>query len=171
MVFLLNPDPNGLFGGGQTANDNAAVQSADGKHSSMSGQQHREQYYATVRKPQSQSPCRDSANALERIPEYSEDIYPYATFHLPDQENLSAAPSRHSSAANATATGGVYDTRESMSANQVSTKKNICMVCFFKSKTYALLRFVYIRRLAAVAVSAVVANQNHKNPNPKNTIR
>lgn len=117
----LITDPNGFFGGGQSgANNIAAVQSVDGKHSAMSGQQHREQYYATVRKPQSQSPCRDSANALERIPEYSEDIYPYATFHLPDQENLSAAPSRHSSAANATTTAGVYDTRESMSANQVS---------------------------------------------------
>lgn len=53
----------------------------------------REQYYATVRKPSQQSPCRE-VNALERIPEYSEDIYPYATFHLPEQENLSANPIR-----------------------------------------------------------------------------
>lgn len=53
----------------------------------------REQYYATVRKPGQQSPCRE-VNALERIPEYSEDIYPYATFHLPEQENLSANPIR-----------------------------------------------------------------------------
>lgn len=53
----------------------------------------REQYYATVRKPGQQSPCREMS-ALERIPEYSEDIYPYATFHLPEQENLSANPIR-----------------------------------------------------------------------------
>lgn len=106
----------------------------------MSGQQHREQYYATVRKPQSQSPCRDSANALERIPEYSEDIYPYATFHLPDQENLSAAPSRHSSAANAASTAGVYDTRESMSANQVSTRR-VGFLLRSKITTYFQLMF------------------------------
>lgn len=53
----------------------------------------REQYYATVRKPGQQSPCRE-VSALERIPEYSEDIYPYATFNLPEQENLSANPMR-----------------------------------------------------------------------------
>ncbi|XP_065334249.1 cell adhesion molecule Dscam2-like isoform X1 [Cloeon dipterum] len=41
----------------------------------------REQYYATVRKPPP-SPAPDFAT-LECIPEYSEDIYPYATFHVP----------------------------------------------------------------------------------------
>ncbi|XP_076675907.1 cell adhesion molecule Dscam2 isoform X2 [Andrena cerasifolii] len=40
----------------------------------------REQYYATVRKPP-RSPIHDMAT-LEKIPEYSEDIYPYATFQL-----------------------------------------------------------------------------------------
>ncbi|XP_014609542.1 PREDICTED: Down syndrome cell adhesion molecule-like protein Dscam2 isoform X8 [Polistes canadensis] len=40
----------------------------------------REQYYATVRKPL-RSPIREMAT-LEKIPEYSEDIYPYATFQL-----------------------------------------------------------------------------------------
>ncbi|XP_044016307.1 Down syndrome cell adhesion molecule-like protein Dscam2 isoform X2 [Aphidius gifuensis] len=40
----------------------------------------REQYYATVRKPL-RSPCHEMGT-LERIPEYSEDIYPYATFQL-----------------------------------------------------------------------------------------
>lgn len=54
----------------------------------------REQYYTTVRKP-SQSPCRD-IGALERIPEYSEDIYPYATFHLPEQESMAGNPQRQS---------------------------------------------------------------------------
>lgn len=51
--------------------------------------QHREQYYGTMRKSCQQSPG-DSVVALERIPEYSEDIYPYATFHLPEHENQSA---------------------------------------------------------------------------------
>ncbi|KAK6620098.1 hypothetical protein RUM44_006498 [Polyplax serrata] len=41
---------------------------------------HREQYYATVKKPL-KSPVRDLPT-LERIPEYAEDIYPYATFQL-----------------------------------------------------------------------------------------
>ncbi|KAG7165542.1 Down syndrome cell adhesion molecule-like protein 2-like 10, partial [Homarus americanus] len=44
----------------------------------------REQYYATVRKP-APSPIHD-VNALERIPEYAEDIYPYATFQIQRQE-------------------------------------------------------------------------------------
>ncbi|XP_031846326.1 cell adhesion molecule Dscam2 isoform X2 [Nomia melanderi] len=40
----------------------------------------REQYYATVRKPP-RSPIHEMAT-LEKIPEYSEEIYPYATFQL-----------------------------------------------------------------------------------------
>ncbi|XP_046620086.1 Down syndrome cell adhesion molecule-like protein Dscam2 isoform X2 [Neodiprion virginianus] len=62
----------------------------DNKHN----MEQREQYYATARKPGHQSPCREVNHGLERIPEYSEDIYPYATFHLPEQENLSANPMR-----------------------------------------------------------------------------
>nr|CAD7456230.1 unnamed protein product [Timema tahoe] len=55
----------------------------------------REQYYATVRKPL-RSPVREMAT-LERIPEYSEDIYPYATFELNESASgetrcTSAAP-------------------------------------------------------------------------------
>ncbi|XP_026472883.1 uncharacterized protein LOC113376959 [Ctenocephalides felis] len=68
----------------------------------------REQYYSAVRKPLAQSPCRDS-NALERIPEYSEDIYPYATFHLPEQENMSANSMRSC----------VYDSRDTISTKQI----------------------------------------------------
>jgi len=30
--------------------------------------------------------------AIGNIPEYSEDIYPYATFHLPEQENMASNP-------------------------------------------------------------------------------
>ncbi|KAK0094057.1 hypothetical protein PV326_011918 [Microctonus aethiopoides] len=76
---------------GRGASDpNSQTQAAlDNKHN----MEQREQYYATVRKPGQQSPCRE-VSALERIPEYSEDIYPYATFHLPEQENLSANPIR-----------------------------------------------------------------------------
>ncbi|KZC04295.1 Down syndrome cell adhesion molecule-like protein Dscam2, partial [Dufourea novaeangliae] len=40
----------------------------------------REQYYATVRKPL-RSPIHEMAT-LEKIPEYSDEIYPYATFQL-----------------------------------------------------------------------------------------
>ncbi|XP_057323530.1 cell adhesion molecule Dscam2-like isoform X3 [Microplitis mediator] len=76
---------------GRRGNDPSSQTQAalDNKHN----MEQREQYYATVRKPSQQSPCRE-VNALERIPEYSEDIYPYATFHLPEQENLSANPIR-----------------------------------------------------------------------------
>ncbi|XP_034252481.1 Down syndrome cell adhesion molecule-like protein Dscam2 [Thrips palmi] len=68
----------------------AAMVSLDNKQN-MS-MEHRDQYYTSVRKPL-QSPCRD-INALERIPEYSEDIYPYATFHLPEHENMGGNPQR-----------------------------------------------------------------------------
>ncbi|SPP85596.1 blast:Down syndrome cell adhesion molecule-like protein Dscam2 [Drosophila guanche] len=50
--------------------------------------QPRERFYGTVRKSCQQSPP-ESVIGLERIPEYSEDIYPYATFHLPEHENQS----------------------------------------------------------------------------------
>lgn len=108
------------------------------ENAKQSMMEHREQYYATARKPiqQSQSPtCQDSMNALERIPEYSEDIYPYATFHLPDQENLSGNPSRHSGGngsgggGGGGGGGGVYDTRDAMSVKQVPISHH---VSFFK---------------------------------------
>ncbi|XP_023317526.1 Down syndrome cell adhesion molecule-like protein Dscam2 [Trichogramma pretiosum] len=55
----------------------------------------REQYYATVRKPL-RSPIHE-IGTLERIPEYSEDIYPYATFQL--KESVPSSDSRCDSAA------------------------------------------------------------------------
>lgn len=97
----------------------------------------REQYYATARKPvqQTQSPtCQDSMNALERIPEYSEDIYPYATFHLPDQENLSGNPNRHGVSSGNGGSGaggsggGIYDTRETHSVKQVSMGHHVSFI-------------------------------------------
>ncbi|XP_048510955.1 Down syndrome cell adhesion molecule-like protein Dscam2 isoform X2 [Athalia rosae] len=87
VCFCLRTHP----GRAGSANDPPSQTQAalDNKHN----MEQREQYYATARKPGQQSPCRE-VNALERIPEYSEDIYPYATFHLPEQENLSANPMR-----------------------------------------------------------------------------
>lgn len=74
-----------------------------GKNPKLSISEHREQYYQTVRKPSAQSPGLDSA--LERIPEYSEDIYPYATFHLKDQDK---------SGTTRQAQGLIYESRETM---------------------------------------------------------
>lgn len=56
-----------------------------------------------MRKQSAQSPGLDSA--LERIPEYSEDIYPYATFHLKDQDK---------SGSTRQAQGLIYESRETM---------------------------------------------------------
>lgn len=69
----------------------------------LSISEHREQYYQTVRKQSAQSPGLDSA--LERIPEYSEDIYPYATFHLKDSDK---------SGTTRQAAGLIYESRETM---------------------------------------------------------
>ena len=55
-------------------------------------QQQQQHHYTTNRKPKGdQSPDN---SILDRIPEYSEDIYPYATFHLPDHENMAGNPGR-----------------------------------------------------------------------------
>ncbi|XP_069692741.1 cell adhesion molecule Dscam2-like [Periplaneta americana] len=85
LMYLYFAGPNTAGGAGADASsglqDTAAA--LDNKHNS----EQRERYYATVRKPaQLQSP------GLERIPEYSEDIYPYATFHLAEQETMAANP-------------------------------------------------------------------------------
>lgn len=50
--------------------------------------QSHEHFYGTVRKSCQQTQ-NEAVAGLERIPEYSEDIYPYATFHLPEHENQS----------------------------------------------------------------------------------
>lgn len=93
--------------------------SSDYKQTSISASEHREKYYATTQKPVSeqQSP---TGNTLERIPEYSEDIYPYATFHLPDEENLAGNPmmmSRYGASNNAGTipiSANLYNSRNSM---------------------------------------------------------
>ncbi|XP_072746746.1 cell adhesion molecule Dscam2 isoform X6 [Anoplolepis gracilipes] len=87
VCFCLKTHPEGSGGANDPSSQTQAA--LDNKHN----MEQREQYYATVRKPGQQSPCRE-VSALERIPEYSEDIYPYATFNLPEQENLSANPMR-----------------------------------------------------------------------------
>lgn len=97
LKIYLNPN-NFLFSTkdhrqifGQNQNNNQSINIEN--ESKLT--EHREKYYASARKTSTSSPCRDSSGALERIPEYSEDIYPYATFHLPDQENLSGNPNRN----------------------------------------------------------------------------
>lgn len=94
---------------------------SDYKLGPMSAAEHREKYYATARKPMSeqQSP---NANTLERIPEYSEDIYPYATY-LPNEDNLSGNPmmSRYGTTNNAGTipiSASLYNPRHSMSSNK-----------------------------------------------------
>ncbi|XP_025073056.1 Down syndrome cell adhesion molecule-like [Pogonomyrmex barbatus] len=87
VCFCLKTHPEGSGGANDPSSQTQVA--LDNKHN----MEQREQYYATVRKPGQQSPCRE-VSALERIPEYSEDIYPYATFNLPEQENLSANPMR-----------------------------------------------------------------------------
>lgn len=83
--------------------------------------EHREKYYGTTRKSITgqQSPTNP---ALERIPEYSEDIYPYATFHLPDEENLTGNPimmTRYGSTNNAGTlpiSANLYNSKNSISS-------------------------------------------------------
>lgn len=111
----MSNDPRGL-------NDIHQQQpiTSDYKQNQMSAAEHREKYYATVRKPMSEQ--QSPTGNLERIPEYSEDIYPYATFHLPDEENLSGNPmlmSRYSGSSNAGTmpmSANLYNSRNSMSS-------------------------------------------------------
>lgn len=111
-----NFDRGGNAGIGNGESQSGGVQSGSSnqqigpKISDCNTALHRDHYYATVRKPpptssgqqiSPQSPVRLSASgfnnfgsavvtaALERIPEYSEDIYPYATFPMSDSEILS----------------------------------------------------------------------------------
>lgn len=94
---------------------------SDYKLGPMSAAEHREKYYATVRKPmpEQQSP---NGNTLERIPEYSEDIYPYATY-LPNEDNMAGNPmmSRYGTTNNAGTipiSASLYNPRHSMSSNK-----------------------------------------------------
>lgn len=94
---------------------------SDYKLGPMSAAEHRDKFYATVRKPmpEQQSP---NGNTLERIPEYSEDIYPYATY-LPNEDNLSGNPmmSRYGTTNNAGTipiSASLYNPRHSMSSNK-----------------------------------------------------
>lgn len=113
----MSNDPRGL----NDIHDHQQQQiSSDYKQTQMSAAEHREKYYATVRKPMSEQ--QSPTGNLERIPEYSEDIYPYATFHLPDEENLSGNPmlmSRYSASSNAGTmpmSANLYNSRNSMSS-------------------------------------------------------
>lgn len=99
---------------------------SDYKLGPISTGEHRDKYYATVRKPmpEQQSP---SGNTLERIPEYSEDIYPYATY-LPNEDNLAGNPmmSRYGTTINNAGTipisaANLYNPRHSIPSN-----KDVC---------------------------------------------
>lgn len=87
----------------------------------MSAAEQREKYYQTARKPMSEQHS-PNGNTLERIPEYSEDIYPYATY-LPDEDNLAGNPmmSRYGTTNNAGTipiSANLYNSRHSMSSNK-----------------------------------------------------
>lgn len=96
-------DGRDIFENDQTRQQQLQSSYQHGKNAKLSISEHREQYYQTVRKPSAQSPGLDSA--LERIPEYSEDIYPYATFHLKDQDKGGSTRQTQ---------GLIYESRETM---------------------------------------------------------
>lgn len=102
-LFRLSSDGRDIFESDQTRQQQLQSSYQHGKNAKLSISEHREQYYQTVRKQSAQSPGLDSA--LERIPEYSEDIYPYATFHLKDQDKIGSARQ---------AQGLIYESRETM---------------------------------------------------------
>lgn len=78
-------------------NDSISVHLENNKYSTGEQREQQQQHYATNRKMKgdNHSPGQDNS-MLDRIPEYSEDIYPYATFHLPDHENMAGNPGRPS---------------------------------------------------------------------------
>lgn len=84
--------------------------------------EHRDKFYATTRKPMPEQPS-PSNNTLERIPEYSEDIYPYATY-LPNEDNLAGNPmmSRYGTTNNAgtipISAANMYNSRHPLSSNK-----------------------------------------------------
>ncbi|XP_068082192.1 cell adhesion molecule Dscam2 [Anabrus simplex] len=89
VYYCLKKRP--LLGESASLHESQTAAALDNKQN----MEQREQYYATVRKPL-RSPVREMAT-LERIPEYSEDIYPYATFQLNEASGVetrctSAAP-------------------------------------------------------------------------------
>ncbi|CRK99030.1 CLUMA_CG011985, isoform A [Clunio marinus] len=102
VCFFFKLYGRDIFENDQTRQQQLQSSYQHGKNSKLSISEHREQYYQTVRKQSTQSPGLDSA--LERIPEYSEDIYPYATFHLKDQDKSSTRQAQ----------GLIYESRETM---------------------------------------------------------
>ncbi|XP_076065783.1 cell adhesion molecule Dscam2-like isoform X4 [Oratosquilla oratoria] len=81
LCVKKKPQPSEV-GGSQDSLGQAPVTVSAENKSNLAA---REQYYATVRKPPP-SPIHD----LDRVPEYAEDIYPYATFQIqPSEDALS----------------------------------------------------------------------------------
>lgn len=91
--YLPPPDNREILG----HNDSISVHLENNKYSTGEQRDHQQQqqHYATNRKMKSDNHSPDNS-ILDRIPEYSEDIYPYATFHLPDHENMAGNPGRPS---------------------------------------------------------------------------
>lgn len=114
---------------------------SDYKLGPMSAAEHRDKFYATVRKPmpEQQSP---NGNTLERIPEYSEDIYPYATY-LPNEDNLAGNPmmSRYGTTNNAGTipiSASLYNPRHSMSSNKDASSISNSIIGIFPFLSTAL---------------------------------
>jgi hypothetical protein len=99
------------------------------KNMKLSISQPKEQYYQSIRKRSTQSAELDN----DRIPEYSSDIYPYATFHLKDQDKA-RSPKQPLS---------VYECRDTIlvhkkyrSNNTVGTEKRRKKKCHTESEEY-----------------------------------
>ncbi|XP_046406478.1 Down syndrome cell adhesion molecule-like protein Dscam2 isoform X2 [Ischnura elegans] len=76
LCFRLKPSPPTT----SATQQEQSTASMENKHNLAQ----REQYYASARKaPPSPAPPNPGFTTLDRIPEYAEDIYPYATFHVP----------------------------------------------------------------------------------------
>lgn len=87
FIILLLIDCNFIFSFSLDGTSDIQISSAnsfeDSSNTRRSILQSKEQYYESIRKSSSQ--LSDPGN--EKIPEYSTDIYPYATFH-PNQQNI-----------------------------------------------------------------------------------
>lgn len=130
----------------------------------MSTAEQREKYYGTVRKPMSEQ--QSPTGNLERIPEYSEDIYPYATFHLPDEENLSGNPmlmSRYSGSSNAGTmpmSANLYNSRNSMSS--VKEVRNVVARHTVHTTFFPLYIHIHILKCYQLLLPALQSQYIHR---------
>lgn len=109
----------------------SSYQQQNNKNMKLSISQPKEQYYQSIRKRSTQSAELDN----DRIPEYSSDIYPYATFHLKDQEKSPRSPKQPLS---------VYECRDTILVHKkyrsnntvVGTEKRRKKKCHTESEEY-----------------------------------